>query len=478
MKFRFKLGIRFKLIIAFVLAISLPIGALIGFYSLSLKYTTENTMAKFLMPAFVGDLAEQVGKAYAGGGSLEDAVMVLEKVDLPPGGRIELLDREGRIVYDTSRSSEGNIILPADMARMLTYPDNTIPRDQLKHHTSYVAAPVTAAGTDSGLVLLSYPMNVALEPLLKSIWLTGLAGLISALLVIFLLGWVLSRGIIFPLKNLVEATEKISRGDFEARVEVKSKDELGRLGSAFNSMVEELNKAREREKALELSRRELVASVSHDLRTPLSSIRGYVEGLLDGVASEPEKTRRYLGVIHDKAISLDRLINDLFELSRLEAGQLKMEFVTVNSGEMLEEMCETFKGDAAVAGLSFSYYATSYLPLVQADPGRIEQVMTNLLHNSFRHTPPGGEVVVKAVAAGDEVLISVQDSGEGIAPGDLPYVFERLYTGEKSRSRVKGGTGLGLAIAREIIQAHGGRIWVESEEGRGSTFYITISSIK
>lgn len=477
MKLKFKYGIRFKLLAAFVLAITLPIGALAAFYSVSVKHATEKTQARFLMPAYVRELAGRVGDEYARSGSLHDAAVVLNEVDLPPGGRLELLDREGRVVYDTMGKSEGNLISQPELARLLTLPDNSVPREELKDAMSYAGAPVNVAGRDAGMVLLSYPMSVALDPLMRSLRITGLAGLVTAGLVIFLLGWLLSKGIISPLKRLVEATEKISQGDFEARVEVRSQDELGRLGVAFNRMVEELKNAREREKNLELSRRELVASVSHDLRTPLSSIRGYVEGLLDGVAAEPEKARRYLGVIHDKAINLERLINDLFELSRLEAGQLKMEYVRVKAGEMLEEMSETFSRDAAVAGLSFSYRATGELPRVQADPGRIEQVLANLLQNSFRHTPAGGAVAVRAVAAGGEVVVAVRDNGEGIAPGDLPHIFERLYTGERSRSRVRGGTGLGLAIAREIIQAHGGRIWAESEEGKGSTFYFTLPAL-
>lgn len=225
---------------------------------------------------------------------------------------------------------------------------------------------------------------------------------------------------------------------------------------------------------MEYSRREPVANVSHDLRTPLSSIRGYVEGLMDGVAADPEKTRRYLEVIYEKALSLERMINDLFELSQLEAGQLKMEFVKVNAGEMLKELCGIFSGDATVAGLSFKYRQAGELPFIHVDPGRIEQVMVNLLQNSFRHTGRGGIVSVTAQVSEGELVISVQDNGEGIAAVDLPHVFDRLFTGEKSRSKVKGGTGLGLAIAKEIVIAHGGRIWAASEQGRGSTFYFTL----
>lgn len=477
MRFKIGLSIRFKLVVAFILAITLPVGALVGFYIYSIDNITKKSQAKIMVPAFTEELAGKVGDEYAKTKSLEDAALAIKGVELPPGGRIEVLDPDGRIVFDTLETSVGMRVAHPELIRKLNMPAN-VSKEQLQEIKYHVGAPITVDGADIGLVLVSYPISITFEPILKSLKLTGLTGAGTAVLVIFLLGWILSKGIINPLKNLVAATEKISQGDFDARVDVRNKDELGRLGAAFNRMVEELKNAREREKALEISRRELVANVSHDLRTPLSSIRGYVEGLMDGVAAEPEKTRRYLGVIHDKALSLERLINDLFELSRLEAGQLKMEFVKVNAGEMIKDLCATFSRDAALVGLSFNCRLPSTLPNVNVDPGRIEQVLTNLLQNSFRHTVPGGEVAVKAEVKDSEVLISVQDTGEGIDPEDLPHVFERLYTGEKSRSRVKSGTGMGLAIAREIVQVHGGRIWAESDQGRGSIFCFTLPILK
>lgn len=469
MRLRIRFGIRLKLVVAFALAITLPIGALVGFYTYSAKNIMEHTDAKLIVPPFTKEVADSVGDEFTKTGNLHDAVLSLKDFYLPPGVRIEVLDTEGRIVFDTMGNSVGSKVSFPELARKMLMPSNA-PKEQY-----HMGAPVTANGSDVGVVLVSFPVTIILEPLTRGIKLTGLIGLGTALLVIFLLGWILSKGIISPLKNLVIATEKISQGDFETRVQVKSKDEIGRLGTALNRMVEELKNARQREKDLELSRRELIANVSHDLRTPLSSIRGYVEGLLDGVvAAEPEKTRRYLEVIHDKALSLERLINDLFKLSRLESGQLKMELFIVNAGEMLKELCVKFSRDAAVAGLSFNCQIADNLPSVNVDIGRIEQVLANLLQNSLRHTHTGGEIAVKAEASGKEIIISVLDNGEGIAPEDLPHVFKRLYTGEKSRSRVKGGTGLGLAIAREIIQAHGGRVWAESEKGSGSTFYFTL----
>lgn len=475
MRFKLRWGIRFKLVVAFVLAITLPVGALVGFYTFSMENVTKNTRARIMMPAFAREIAGKVGDEYLKSGSLKGASTVLGDVQLPPGGRIEVLDPEGWIVFDTKGTSEGTRVSYPELTRLIAIPEN-VTKEQYLNMKNHVGAPVSVNGADTGIVLVSYPVIVALEPLMRGLKCTGLIGLGTAVLVIILLGWVLSKGIISPLKNLVAGTEKVSHGDLEVRVEIKSKDELGRLGVAFNRMVEELKNAREREKDLEFSRRELIANVSHDLRTPLSSIRGYVEGLLDGVAAEPDKTRRYLEVVHGKALSLERLINDLFELSRLEAGQLKMELIKVNAGGMLRDLCEKFSQDAVVAGILFNCLIADNLTAVKVDTGRIEQALANILQNSFRHTPAaaGGEVTVKAEAAGEEVLISVRDNGEGIAPGDLPHVFERLYTGEKSRSRVKGGTGLGLAIAREIIRAHGGRIWAESKQGQGSTFYFTL----
>jgi len=477
MKLRVGFGIRFKLLLAFILAVVLPVGALGGFYLLTLMDIAGHLRAKIALPGFAGEVAGKVGDEYQKTGNLKSAAGVLKDFQLPPGGRIEVLNTDNRIVFDTLGTSEGVSVSLPEMARKLNAPANT-PKEQLQDAINYTGAPVTVDGADVGMVLISFSMRIVLEPFLKSLRVTGLAGASAAVLVFFLLGWLLSRGIISPLKSLAAATEKISQGDFTARVEIKSSDELGRLGAAFNFMAKELHDARERENALELSRRELVANVSHDLRTPLASIRGYVEGLLDGVAADPERTRRYLGVIHAKALGLERLINDLFELSRLEAGQLKMEPVKVNAGAMLKELCEKFSGDAAAAGLLFQCSLAGNLPFICADPGRIDQVLANLLQNSFRHTAPGGEVAVQAGVLDRDVLIAVRDNGEGIAPEDLPHIFKRLYTGEKSRSRARGGTGLGLAIAREIVHAHSGRIWAESKKGRGSTFCFTLPALE
>lgn len=473
MRLKTVFGIRTKLIIAFILTITLPIGTLAGFYFLSMRYVAQNTQARIAMPEFLAGAVGQIESEYLKTGSLGKASGVLDGLELPPGGRIEVIDTDGKVVYDTGGVRAGIKLSYPEFARDVTNPSN-VPREQLNEIRDTVLGPLTANGTDIGVVLISFPRSVALEPVLKFLTITVLAGAGIAVLVIILAGRLLSKGIIIPLQKLVAATEKISRGDFDASVEVTGRDELGRLGSAFNRMVEDLKNAREREKELEYSRRELVANVSHDLRTPLSSIRGYVEGLMDGVADDPEKTRRYLDVIHGKSLSLERMINDLFELSQLEAGQLKMEFDRVNAGEMLRELSEVFSRDAAAAGLSFNYRPTGELPFVHVDTGRIEQVLANLLQNSFRHTGRGGEVSVKAQAAAGEILVSVQDNGEGIDPGDLPHVFDRLFTGEKSRSKVKGGTGLGLAIAKGIVQAHGGRIWAQSEKGHGSTFSFTL----
>jgi len=265
MRLRIQFGIRFKLVVSFILAISLPVGALVGFYFYSMKYITEHTDAKVMVPTFTEEVADRVGDEFAKTGNLHDAALSLKDFHLPPGGRIEVLDIEGRIVFDTLGTSVGSEVSFPELTRKMIMPSNATK----EYH---MGAPVTVDGVDAGVLLVSYPVTIVLEPVMKSLRLTGLIGAGTALLVIFLLGWILSKGIISPLKNLVAATEKISQGDFEARVQVKSKDEIGRLGTAFNRMVEELKNAREREKDLELSRRELIANVSPSSRNSCLSI--------------------------------------------------------------------------------------------------------------------------------------------------------------------------------------------------------------
>jgi signal transduction histidine kinase len=287
----------------------------------------------------------------------------------------------------------------------------------------------------------------------------GVAGLAAVLLTL-----VLSRRILRPVEALTAAAQRMEKGDLSQRVEVHSQDEIGELARAFNAMADGLAR-------LEELRRNMVTDVAHELRTPLSNIRGYLEALQDGVV-EPKP--EVIDSLHEEAMLLNRLVDDLRELTLAEAGQLKLERRPVAPADLVDRALEAARAQAEAKGIALQADLPEDLPLVDVDSQRIGQVLGNLLSNALTHTPPGGKVVVVARAKQLAVEVSVSDTGEGIPLERLPYIFERFYRADRSRSRATGGTGLGLSIAKQLVEAHGGRISVASQVGQGTTFTFTL----
>lgn len=229
-----------------------------------------------------------------------------------------------------------------------------------------------------------------------------------------------------------------------------------------------------RERRLEEMRREFVANVSHELRTPLTYLQGYTEAILDGLAADPAEEKKYLKIILDETLRLRRLVSDLLDLSRIEAGQLALEKGEVNVAELCREVAEKVRPLAEEKGIRLELDIPAALPAAWGNADRLQQVLINLLDNALRHTRAGGKVAVTAKVQGEELAVSVHDTGPGIPPEDLPYIFERFYKVEKARTRTTAGTGIGLAIVKGLVEAHGGRVWVESTPGKGSVFTFTI----
>lgn len=275
------------------------------------------------------------------------------------------------------------------------------------------------------------------------------------------------------LERLEHAAARIAAGDLETRVVVEGSDDIARLSTAFNTMAAGLEDAHERREALERSRRDLFAAISHDLRTPLSSIRVMVEALSDGVVTDPETTARYLTTMSADVDRLSALIDDLFELARIDSGALQLRLERLTIGELLATAVDAIRPTADRARVAVRCEALQSAT-IEADPQRLTRVLANLLQNAVRHTPEDGSVVVSAGLNGPEVVVAVRDTGEGIPAADVPHVFERFYRGEKSRSRATGGSGLGLSISKGIVEAHGGRMWVDATGSGGTTVKFTV----
>lgn len=278
-----------------------------------------------------------------------------------------------------------------------------------------------------------------------------------------------SRRILRSVRGLTAAARALGGGDLSQRVAVKGKDEVAELGHTFNAMADALQDA-------ERQRRNLVADVAHELRTPLSNVQGYTEALRDGVLQPDAAT---LDTIHRQVTYLARLIDDLRLLAETEAGDFRVHPEPESLGDIIRQAAGAFAPKAAAQGVAVTAEAPAELPAVPLDRTRIEQVIGNLLDNAIRHTPPGGTVTISAAPErGDDgrpaVTVAVTDSGEGIAAEALPYVFDRLYRVDPSRDRATGGAGLGLTIARKLVEAHGGTITAASVPGKGSRFAFSL----
>jgi two-component system sensor histidine kinase BaeS len=287
-------------------------------------------------------------------------------------------------------------------------------------------------------------------------------GALIGAVIALILGIVLSRTLTRPIRELTQATHAVSEGDLSQQVPVRSNDELGELAQAFNKMSSELSRSVN-------ARKQMTADIAHELRTPLSLIIGHAEAVHDGVLPP---TRENFEIIREEATRLEHLVNDLRILSLADAGELSIHLQTIEPQRLLQDVASTYQYEAQRKNVKLALEIASPLPTIEADPGRMTQVLTNILDNALRHTPERGRIVLsaKATNAGDDVELAVQDSGPGLPPEDLERVFDRFYRTDASRQRdsaFPGGSGLGLAIARSIIQAHGGVISAESESGKG-----------
>jgi two-component system sensor histidine kinase BaeS len=275
-----------------------------------------------------------------------------------------------------------------------------------------------------------------------------------------------SRGVIAPVRDMALASQRIADGHYEERVRVSGSDELAGFSVRFNQMAEKLEQ-------VEAMRRRLIGDVSHELRTPLTTIKGSLEGLIDGVLPATPQTYEQ---IHVEADRLNRLVDDLQELSSVEARAHELHFRPVDVASLLENAAMRLALQAKSRNIALILDPAADLPPVQADEDRLLQVLTNLISNAVQYSLDGGQVTVTAQHQDGEVRISVIDTGIGISSEHLPLIFDRFYRIDPSRSRrAGGGSGIGLTIARALVEAHGGRIWVESGgEGQGSTFSFAL----
>lgn len=284
------------------------------------------------------------------------------------------------------------------------------------------------------------------------------------------------RGIVTPIRRLGEAAQNIKEGNLDFTIEAGADDEIGRLCSNFEEMRQRLKDTAEEKLESEKENRELVSNISHDLKTPITAIKGYVEGIMDGVADTPEKMEKYIRTIYSKANDMDRLINELTLYSQIDANRIPYNFNRIRAVDYFNDCIEEIGLglEAEHIGLSYYNYAADDV-LIIADPEQLKRAIDNIVGNSIKYMDKAhGQINVRIKDVGDFIQVEIEDNGKGIAQKDLAYIFDRFYRTDASRNSQTGGSGIGLSIVKKIIEDHGGKIWATSKESTGTVMYFVL----
>ena len=444
-------SLQFRLLMAFALVVAVTTGSTFFF----IYQTTRSEIGQFEERAEdirAGRMEIELSQYYDQQGSWEGIQPFVEQWGNLHGWRIILTDTNGTVVADSRGELVGKPYHPDSPGRAILPPGG-----ESAVGTLYISPELSpGAGFPP-----PPPPPLALYLAIGRFFLWG--GLVAVAIAVAIT-FFLSRRILAPVKALTSVVKRLGHGDFSQRVQVKDKGELGELAQAFNAMASDLEHT-------EKLRRNMVADVAHELRTPLSNVRGYLEAIRDKVIKPDAKTIRSLTA---EAMLLSRLVDDLQDLALAEAGELKLVCQIEDVSELVKQTVASVQAQATAKGLLVSTSLPDRLPPVNIDYHRISQVLRNLLENAVAHTTKGGAITVAAKQQDNWVEISVTDTGEGIPAEDLPNIFERFYRVDKSRTRTTGGSGLGLTIAKRLVEAHGGKIKAQSEVGKGSCFSFTI----
>ena len=462
-------SLQFRLVASFALVLALVLGGVGAYIGLD-----ANRQAKHLQEwtdrAHSFRVKEILAGYYSHNGDWDDLQPVLERTSFALGRTIVLLDEDGRPVADTSGNFESGKMRKSDFMPVVVdgkkvgsvYIETDRGRDGRDRFRKWGFLRPSGFGAGKGGPS-SVNMNAFDEPLWSRfaevthrslLWAGAAAGAAGLLLVSFT-----SRRMLRSVSTLTSAARRMGRGDLSQRVPEEGRDEIGELARTFNTMADGLESA-------ERQRRNMVADAAHELRTPLSNIRGYVEAVRDGVLEPDPET---LGTIHQQVLYLNDLVDDLRLLAETEAGDFGLNREPGSLVEVVRVSVEGVRARAEAKGVALVIDLPPESPSLEFDWTRVSQVVGNLLDNAIRHTPAGGKVTVSADVGPAVATVSVADTGEGVPPEAVPHIFERFYRVDPSRSRSTGGAGLGLTIAKQLVEAHGGSIQVQSAVGEGTT---------
>ena len=463
-------SLQFRLILSFALVLAFSLAAVSAYVGISADREAER-LQRNTDEARARRIARTLERFYSSNGGWGDLQPVLERTGFVAGRDIVVVDVDGKPVGNTTGGPTaeltgldangptpvivddkrvGSVYVEKDIAALRR---GKVPKRPPPMWTRF--ANVTGEQTRQGSFVEPVVTRLT-DTTNRSLLLAGAgAGLVGLLLVSLI-----SRRVLGPVRGLTAASRKMGAGDLSQRVPEGGRDEVGELARTFNAMAGKLEDA-------ERQRRDMVADVAHELRTPLSNIQGYVEAIRDGVL-EPD--RATIGTVHHQVLYLAELVEDLRLLTEAEAEDFRLDREPGSLVDTIRDSVEGARAKAETAGVALEAELPVTSPTTSFDHTRMSQVVGNLLDNAVRHTPAGGTVTVTAAFEHSKASVAVSDTGDGIASERLPFVFDRFYRVDPSRSRATGGAGLGLTIAKKLVEAHGGSIRAESEVGRGSRF--------
>ena len=442
---RFRLWLTYVLIVAIVIVIA---GAAVVFYLVRNPVLDRRELQRLRLTANLLVQRNQILNSLDNPFSREYLGQAVRRADSATSARIAIYAATGEVLADSRANSatalpELSTLLTRDAKELTVY------RDSQLRQWLYVLAPfetqyyLLAAAPRPRLSAMTLLRDELLAPFVR--------GALLALVLSLIMAFWIANWITRPLQRMADAARSMSAGKFQ-RISLQGPGEVQDLAKAFNQMGEQVQ-------ASQRSQRDFIANVSHDLKTPLTSIQGFAQAILDGAARQPAELQQAAGVIHTEAGRMHRMVLELLELARLDARAVNFERSRLEIGGLLQGVVERFGPQSSQSQVSLRFSAADDLPALVGDPERLAQVFANLVENAFKYTPGGGEIILSAQSSGNMVEVSVADTGPGIPAEQLPRIFERFYQTDKSRTRGSGGgVGLGLAIAREIIQAHGGTI--------------------
>ncbi len=460
-------SLRWRLLFMFMLVVMVAIGAVALFASEEASNRFRSYVDASHQTRDSQDVIAHIRATYMAQGPRQLQKFV-SQLSSASGERLIVVNHDQRVLADSEYKLTGQVLAFSQLYTLAENDSDAIPVSPIQVLPGLHPLHIISLDEQKSIDIGPIPLNMRpptseeafINPLNRSLGLAVLvAGLVALILTI-----ILSGTIIRPVQALMQAARRMEQGDLKQRVHIHSRDEIGALAHAFNTMADSLARS-------EILRRNLVSDVAHELRTPLTNIRGYLEALQDQVI---DPTPELIASLYEEALLLSRLVTDLQDLTLAEAGQLHLARAPLVLKEVIEKATTGLLLQIVQKQLDLQMDVPADLPIVEADAERISQILRNLLYNAIKHTASGGHIRVSARVLGAAVEVQVQDTGHGIAPEHLPYLFKRFYRADRSRSRATGGTGLGLAIVEQLVLAHGGRVGVESQVGVGTTFTFTI----